>query len=166
MAVDTDDLIAFEPDKCFLKLRSVYFKHIQQVFTSSEFETFQMIIEKHFRAFDTICSATQDRQDAIVELLETAPDLTLVIGGFNSSNTINLNNIASQYGSSYHITNAECIIDENSIQHKSNAGSETITTNNWLPQTELTVAITAGASTPNSVTSEVIKRVLELRQKL
>jgi 4-hydroxy-3-methylbut-2-en-1-yl diphosphate reductase len=123
-------------------------------------------IEKHFRSFDTICSATQDRQDAIIELLETAPDLSLVIGGFNSSNTINLNNIASQYGPSYHITNAECIIDENSIQHKPDAGSKTITTNNWLPQTELTVAITAGASTPNNVSSEVIEKVLELRQKL
>jgi len=123
-------------------------------------------INSHFRSFDTICSATQDRQDAIIELLETSPDLTLVIGGFNSSNTINLNNIASQYGNSFHITDAECIRDINSIRHKPVANDEIIITKNWLAQTELTIAITAGASTPNNVTSEVIEKVLELRQNL
>ena len=121
-------------------------------------------INDHFRSFDTICSATQERQEAIIELLKTSPDITLVIGGFNSSNTMNLNNIAVQYAPSFHITDASCLIDEKSIRHKPGINQEIIVTKNWLPKDDLTIAITAGASTPNNITSKVIEKVLELRK--
>ena len=75
-------------------------------------------IDEHFRSFDTICSATQERQDAILDLLESGIDLTLVIGGYNSSNTNNLTNIAVRYGPAYHIEDVSALIDHESIRHK------------------------------------------------
>jgi 4-hydroxy-3-methylbut-2-enyl diphosphate reductase len=120
-------------------------------------------IEDHFRAFDTICSATQDRQDAIIKLLKQKNDMTIIIGGFNSSNTNNLTNIAAQYGPAYHIEDADCIVSYKSIRHKP-AGQEQISqTDDWLPDKPQTIAITAGASTPNTKIGEVIEKLLMIR---
>jgi 4-hydroxy-3-methylbut-2-enyl diphosphate reductase len=121
-------------------------------------------IDDHFRSFDTICSATQERQDAIVDMLDSGIDLTLVIGGFNSSNTNNLTNIAIRYGPAYHIEDFSALIDRDQIRHKIPDSQNIETTTGWLPEGELTVGITAGASTPDSKIEEVIKRVLELRK--
>jgi 4-hydroxy-3-methylbut-2-enyl diphosphate reductase len=121
-------------------------------------------IDEHFRSFDTICSATQERQDAILDLLESGIDLTLVIGGYNSSNTNNLTNIAVRYGPAYHIEDVSALIDHESIRHKIPDSHDEETTRGWLPDGDLTIGITAGASTPDSKIEEVIKRVLVLRQ--
>jgi 4-hydroxy-3-methylbut-2-enyl diphosphate reductase len=121
------------------------------------------VIDEHFRSFDTICSATQERQDAILELLESGIDLTIVIGGYNSSNTNNLTNIAVRYGPAFYIEDASEIIDREHIRHKIPDSQTIATTTGWLPEGKLTIGITAGASTPDSKIEEVIKRVLELR---
>jgi 4-hydroxy-3-methylbut-2-enyl diphosphate reductase len=121
-----------------------------------------------FRAFDTICSATQERQDAVVALLDQeAPDLAIVIGGYNSSNTCNLARICSDRIPTFHIADAECLVSGRAIRHRpvgapSTAAIREATTADWLPAGPLTVGLTAGASTPNNIVGEVIQRLEEL----
>jgi 4-hydroxy-3-methylbut-2-enyl diphosphate reductase len=116
-----------------------------------------------FRAFDTICSATQDRQDAIVTLVDRRPDLMLVIGGYNSSNTTHLAALAARSIPSYHIEDASCIEPGGSLRHKPyGAGAET-TTGSWLPAGPVTIGLTAGASTPNNKIGEVVAAVASVR---
>lgn len=120
-------------------------------------------LDEHFRSFDTICSATQERQDAIIELLENNIDLTVIIGGYNSSNTNNLTNIAAKYGPTYHIENEACLKDAISIEHQPAGQNKIITSMNWLLKGKLTIALTAGASTPNKKIGEVIEKIFLLR---
>jgi 4-hydroxy-3-methylbut-2-enyl diphosphate reductase len=119
-------------------------------------------IDDHYRAFDTICSATQDRQDAIIGMLKNKADLSVVIGGFNSSNTMSLTNIALTYCPAYHIEDARDLIDPSNIRHKP-VGQEPKTEKRiWLPNGDLSIAVTAGASTPNAKIGEVIEKLLLL----
>jgi len=120
-------------------------------------------IDDHFRSFDTICSATQDRQDAIHELGRKGMNLILVVGGFNSSNTSHLIEIAAQYTRAYHIEEARDLISEREIRHKRWDKPEPEIAKGWLPeQRPLRIGITGGASTPNRAIGEVIERVLLL----
>ncbi|CAA9410025.1 MAG: 4-hydroxy-3-methylbut-2-enyl diphosphate reductase, partial [uncultured Rubrobacteraceae bacterium] len=111
-------------------------------------------IAEHFELFDTICSATQDRQDALFDLLEQPLDVMVVIGGYNSSNTNNLAIIAEErIPKSYHIASGDCI-DGDAIRHKP-AGTpldarEEVEETDWLPEGPVRIGLTAGASTPNS----------------
>ena len=126
-------------------------------------------LNDHYRAFETICSATQDRQDAITALLNTQQfDLAIVIGGYNSSNTRNLARICADSLPCFHIADADCLISENEIRHrpasKLNQGglddSSEVTSHNWLPGAgAVSVAVTAGASTPDSVVGNAISRL-------
>jgi 4-hydroxy-3-methylbut-2-en-1-yl diphosphate reductase len=116
----------------------------------------------HFRHFDTICSATQDRQDAVLELVKSNLDLMLVVGGYNSSNTGHLCEIASQYCPAYHVQDADEIYSRDQIRHKPPFVKEPSLTTKWLPPGTLTIGVTAGASTPNRVVEEVILKVCEL----
>jgi 4-hydroxy-3-methylbut-2-enyl diphosphate reductase len=124
-------------------------------------------LEEHFELFDTICSATQDRQDALFELLEHTLDVAIVIGGYNSSNTNNLAIIAAErVPRSYHVASGDCIIGD-TIRHKP-AGTpldarEEVEEQGWLPGGPLRVGLTAGASTPNSQIGLAIRRILEAR---
>jgi 4-hydroxy-3-methylbut-2-enyl diphosphate reductase len=124
-------------------------------------------IEDHFELFDTICSATQDRQDALFELLEHPLDTVVVIGGYNSSNTNNLAIIAAErVPKSYHIASGDCI-SRDVIRHKP-AGTpldarEEVEERGWLPDGPVRVGLTAGASTPNSQIGLAIGRILEAR---
>jgi len=120
-------------------------------------------LPERFRSFDTICSATQDRQDAILKMTKEPLDLMLVIGGYNSSNTNHLVEISGQATSSYHIQNAECLVNADRIRHKPPGAAEEIETTGWLPAGRPIVGITAGASTPNNKIGEVVERVLALR---
>ncbi|MDZ7265893.1 MAG: 4-hydroxy-3-methylbut-2-enyl diphosphate reductase [candidate division KSB1 bacterium] len=121
-------------------------------------------IDRHFRNFDTICSATQDRQDAVLELVQNhGLDLMLVIGGYNSSNTNHLVEIAGQHTHAYHIDDAACLVDARTLRHKPAGQPDEITTSNWLPTGELKIGITAGASTPNNKIGETIVRLAQLR---
>jgi 4-hydroxy-3-methylbut-2-enyl diphosphate reductase len=118
-----------------------------------------------YRAFDTICSATQERQDAVISLLDEQPlDLMLVVGGYNSSNTCNLANICAARVPTYHIAEPECLVSASEIRHrpvgaaKGHAG-ETVA-RDWLPDGLLTVGLTAGASTPNNIVGDVVTRLV------
>lgn len=119
---------------------------------------------KNFREFDTICSATQDRQDAILKLGHRhALDVILVIGGYNSSNTAHLCKIAGQFAPAYHIDGPEAILSADEIQHLEHGASETIVAKNWLGDHKpLRLGITSGASTPNSIVAEVFSKVAKL----
>jgi 4-hydroxy-3-methylbut-2-en-1-yl diphosphate reductase len=124
-------------------------------------------LEEHFELFDTICSATQDRQDALFELLEHPLDIAVIIGGYNSSNTNNLAIIAAErVPKSYHIASGECI-EGDRIRHKPagtrlDAGEE-VEERDWLPTGPVRIGLTAGASTPNSQIGIAIGRILEAR---
>ncbi|HZN56208.1 MAG TPA: 4-hydroxy-3-methylbut-2-enyl diphosphate reductase [Candidatus Polarisedimenticolaceae bacterium] len=118
-----------------------------------------------FRAFDTICSATQERQDALHAMLDaTPPDVLVVIGGYNSSNTTHLLEIGLARGiPTFHIQDASRILGASSIRHQPlHAAGETETAD-WLPARPLTIGVTAGASTPNAEIERVIRRVAEVR---
>ena len=118
----------------------------------------------NFRLFDTICGATQERQDALDELLRRPLDLLLVVGGYNSSNTTHLAEMGEEKMPTWFIRNQECLESVESIRHFDLAQKQEITTQErWLPDRELQIAITAGASCPNNLIEEVILRVLSLR---
>jgi 4-hydroxy-3-methylbut-2-enyl diphosphate reductase len=120
-------------------------------------------LESRFRAFDTICSATQDRQDAVLDLIASRPDLMVVIGGYNSSNTTNLAAIASKSVPTYHIEDASCIDSAGAIRHRPYGARGESTTPGWLPAGPVTVGLTAGASTPNNKIGEVVETIAALR---
>ena len=117
-------------------------------------------IQAHFRHFDTICSATQDRQDAILKLAQSGVDLMIVVGGYNSSNTGHLCEISLQFCPAFHVRDAEEIISRSEIRHKPAGTAEVAITRNWLPQGKVRIGVTAGASTPNRVIEEVILKIL------
>jgi 4-hydroxy-3-methylbut-2-en-1-yl diphosphate reductase len=119
----------------------------------------------NFRTFDTICSATQDRQDAVNALLLEPLDVMLVIGGYNSSNTISLAALCDERVPTFHVSDADCIlVDSASIRHVRPGSSEEIETAGWLRTTgDVRVGITAGASTPNNKIDEAVARVFATR---
>jgi 4-hydroxy-3-methylbut-2-en-1-yl diphosphate reductase len=121
---------------------------------------------EHFRTFDTICSATQDRQDAVIEMLADAPpDVMIVVGGFNSSNTISLAALCAASVPTYHVEDAEGIHPENASLHYRRAGVAHVEADatGWLPEGAVTVGITAGASTPNNKIGATVARILATR---
>ncbi|MEO1143977.1 MAG: 4-hydroxy-3-methylbut-2-enyl diphosphate reductase [Cyanobacteria bacterium J06638_22] len=120
-------------------------------------------LNKHFLAFNTICDATQERQDAMLELVEETLDLMVVIGGYNSSNTTHLQEIAIERDiPSYHIDSGDRIGPGNCIEHKPLEQNLTMT-ENWLPDGHLTVGVTSGASTPDKIVEQVIEKILALK---
>ena len=120
---------------------------------------------RDFRTFDTICSATQERQDAVTELLEQPLDVMVVIGGFNSSNTISLAALCAERVPTYHIDTATGIDPDAGTVHYRRAGihHEEAEQANWLPAGRVRVGITAGASTPNVKIGETVARILATR---
>jgi 4-hydroxy-3-methylbut-2-enyl diphosphate reductase len=117
-------------------------------------------LPQRFRAFDTICSATQDRQDAILQLLdERRLDLTIVLGGYNSSNTCNLARICAERSPTYHIADPEGLVSGEEIRHKPVYGKQEATTRGWLPSGPVAVGLTSGASTPDNLVEAVIRRL-------
>lgn len=121
-------------------------------------------LKDHFRSFDTICNATQERQDAVVAIKDKNPDFIIVIGGYNSSNTNHLCELAETIAPTYHIDRASCVVSDNVIRHKPFGKKEEIETKNWLKKGPVSIGITAGASTPNQVMGETLERILSFRQ--
>jgi 4-hydroxy-3-methylbut-2-en-1-yl diphosphate reductase len=122
---------------------------------------------RDFRSFDTICSATQERQDAVKELLTEPLDAMVVIGGFNSSNTISLTALCAEQVPSFHVETPEAIDVEHGTIHHRLAGvtHHEATTPNWLPSGRpVRIGITAGASTPNSKIGEAVRRIIATRE--
>ena len=120
-------------------------------------------IEQHFRFFDTICGATQDRQDALEKLLQEPISLLLVIGGYNSSNTSHLAEMGEAKLPTYFIKNAAKMRSDKLILHYDQHKNQEVETTNWLPAGKITVGITAGASCPNNLIEDAIRRLFELR---
>jgi 4-hydroxy-3-methylbut-2-enyl diphosphate reductase len=125
---------------------------------------------RHFRSFDTICSATQERQDAVEKLVagpDGPPDVMVVIGGYNSSNTYHLAVLCAQHALTYHVADAGCIDPRRGTIRFKPAGSPLdapeVEAEDWLPPGPLVVGLTAGASTPNVKIGEAVERLLQTR---
>jgi len=122
------------------------------------------MLDQHFRSFDTICSATQDRQDAVLKLIAEPLDLMVVIGGYNSSNTTHLAAICEPRVQTYHIEDAMCVDPETqTIRFRPVGADREASRRDWLPPGARTIGITAGASTPNNKIGETIERIAATR---
>jgi 4-hydroxy-3-methylbut-2-enyl diphosphate reductase len=116
-----------------------------------------------FRSFDTICSATQDRQDAVKDLMQDPPDVMIVIGGFNSSNTNHLAALCAESTRTFHIESARGIDVETGIISYKLAGTQEIQAEEgWLPEGAIEIGLTAGASTPDSLIGETTQSILQM----
>jgi 4-hydroxy-3-methylbut-2-enyl diphosphate reductase len=120
-------------------------------------------LHEHFRFFDTICGATQDRQDALEKLLTEPLALLIVIGGYNSSNTSHLAEMGEARLPTYFIKNAAKMLSDQKIRHYNQQLHQEVETENWLPAGNITVGVTAGASCPNNLIEDTIRRLFELR---
>jgi len=120
-------------------------------------------LDTHFRFFDTICGATQDRQDALEKLLREPLDLLIVIGGYNSSNTSHLAEMGEAKLPTYFIKNAAKMASAKLLKHYSLHLQQEVETRDWLPSGNITVGITAGASCPNNLIEDTIRRLFALR---
>jgi len=119
-----------------------------------------------FQVFDTICGATQERQDALFEMLENKKmDILLVVGGYNSSNTSHLVEIGERELPSFFIRNAGCLKSLEEIVHFDLAQKEeTVSYSKILMgEGDIVVGVTAGASCPNNLIEDTIIKVFELR---
>ncbi|MEY2411226.1 MAG: 4-hydroxy-3-methylbut-2-en-yl diphosphate reductase [Verrucomicrobiota bacterium] len=120
-------------------------------------------LPQHFRFFDTICGATQDRQDALQKLLTEPLALLIVIGGYNSSNTSHLAEMGEKVLPTYFIKNAAKMESAALIRHWDQHNHLEVTTPDWLPSGPITVGVTAGASCPNNLIEDTIRRLFDLR---
>ena len=127
-------------------------------------------LSRHYRAFDTICSATQDRQDAVTAVLdEHHLDVMFVVGGYNSSNTCNLARICAERVRTFHIVDATCLVSADEVRHRPvSAGCagasapghphDDVSARDWLPRRgPLSIGLTAGASTPTKIIGRVVE---------
>jgi 4-hydroxy-3-methylbut-2-enyl diphosphate reductase len=120
-------------------------------------------VGEHFRSFDTICSATQDRQDAVQDMMKNPPDVMIVIGGFNSSNTNHLAALCARSAPTYHIESSLGIDAETGVITYKPAGTqETAEATDWIPEGPVEIGLTAGASTPDSLIGETAECILRM----
>ncbi|MEM1059519.1 MAG: 4-hydroxy-3-methylbut-2-enyl diphosphate reductase [Verrucomicrobiota bacterium] len=122
-------------------------------------------LDNHFRFFDTICGATQERQDALQQMLDSEKmDILIVVGGYNSSNTSHLAEMGEVLLPTYFIKNSEMLVSPGEIHHWDQHQNRELVTRDWLPEDrEVIVGITAGASCPNNLIEETIQRLYEFR---
>jgi 4-hydroxy-3-methylbut-2-enyl diphosphate reductase len=120
-------------------------------------------LAERYQAFDTICSATQDRQDAIVTLLRDKPvDLMIVIGGYNSSNTANLALLCHASRPTFHIADPDCLTSAQEIRHRPVGSKTEVTSRGWLPpEGPVAIGLTSGASTPDNLVGAAIGKLSE-----
>ena len=118
---------------------------------------------RNFRFLDTICGATQERQDALREMLLLPMNLLLVVGGYNSSNTSHLAEMGAAELPTYFIRDASRLVDDHHITHFDLHAGEEVSTGNWLPEGNIVVGVTAGASCPNHLIEETIRRLFAFR---
>jgi len=120
-------------------------------------------IAEHFRFFDTICGATQDRQDALEKMFKEPMNLLIVVGGYNSSNTSHLAEMGEAKLPTYFIKNSKKMESDKLIRHYDLHKKQEVETPDWLPSGNITVGITAGASCPNNLIEDTIRRLFQLR---
>jgi 4-hydroxy-3-methylbut-2-enyl diphosphate reductase len=163
----------FDPDKDLVRLGVAN----QTTMLKSETEMIGKLFEKtllqkygptelnnHFMSFNTICDATQERQDAMFDLVKEDLSLMVVIGGFNSSNTTHLQEIAVEHSiPSVHIDSGDRIGPGNRVEHKP-LDKDLEVLEPWLPAGKITVGVTSGASTPDKVVEEVMKKILAIKE--
>ena len=113
--------------------------------------------------FDTICGATQERQDALIKLLAEPLDMMIVVGGYNSSNTTHLAEMSAEHEPCYFIRNKSKILSTKAILHFDLHQQLEVQTENWLPTGKAYIGITAGASCPNNIIDDTVRRLFELR---
>jgi 4-hydroxy-3-methylbut-2-enyl diphosphate reductase len=118
-------------------------------------------LAEHYRAFDTICSATQDRQDAVIALLRDHPiDLMVVVGGYNSSNTLNLARICANRVPTFHIADDDCLVSPDEIRHRPAGQKAEVAARGWMAAAgPVRVGLTAGASTPDNLVGATILKI-------
>lgn len=116
----------------------------------------------NFRFFDTICGATQERQDALREMLSSRMDLLLVVGGYNSSNTSHLAEMGQEKLPTYFIRNSSRLESRETITHYDLHLKHEVRQEGWLRKAPITVGVTAGASCPNNLIEETVVRLFEL----
>jgi 4-hydroxy-3-methylbut-2-enyl diphosphate reductase len=116
-----------------------------------------------YQAFDTICSATQDRQDAVVALLrDKTVDLMIVIGGYNSSNTANLARICADSRPTFHISDPDCLLSAEEVRHRPVGSKTEVSAAGWLSaEGPVTIGLTSGASTPDNLVGATVARLAE-----
>jgi 4-hydroxy-3-methylbut-2-enyl diphosphate reductase len=121
-------------------------------------------LDSHFRKADTICGATQERQDALSEMLSVEKmNLLLVVGGYNSSNTSHLAEMGEGVLPTYFIKNSEKLISQKEISHYNQHKEQEVISHDWLPDGNVVVGITAGASCPNNLLEETIHQLFKFR---
>jgi 4-hydroxy-3-methylbut-2-en-1-yl diphosphate reductase len=121
-------------------------------------------LDRHFQKADTICGATQERQDALSEMLGNEKmNLLLVVGGYNSSNTSHLAEMGEAVLPTYFIKNSEKLISPTKISHYEQHKQQEVVSHDWLPEGNVVVGITAGASCPNNLLEETIHRLYQFR---
>jgi 4-hydroxy-3-methylbut-2-enyl diphosphate reductase len=120
-------------------------------------------LSEHFRFFDTICGATQERQDALNVMLAEPMNLLIVVGGYNSSNTSHLAEMGEAKLPTYFIKNASKMDSTSRIHHWNQHTNVEEETKDWLPEGKVVVGITAGASCPNNLIEEIIHKLYEFR---
>ena len=124
-----------------------------------------LTLNEHFHSFNTICDATQERQDAMFSLVDADIDLMVVIGGFNSSNTTHLQEIAVEHNiPSFHIDSAARVSLGNRIEHKPLHGDQLKQESDWLPAGKISVGVASGASTPDKAVLEVIEKIFAIKK--
>jgi len=120
-------------------------------------------LDQHFRMFDTICGATQQRQNALIQLLKEPLDMMIVVGGYNSSNTSHLAELSEDRVRTYFIKNAGEILSAKTIRHFNLHKQQEVQTENWLSDGPVSIGITAGASCPNNLIDDTVRRLFALR---
>lgn len=143
-------------------------EHIGKLFERTMLKKYGPLdLNDHFHSFNTICDATQERQDAMFGLVEADIDLMVVIGGFNSSNTTHLQEIAVERGiPSFHIDSAARVGPGNRIEHRPLHSEGEAIAHDWLPAGKISVGVTSGASTPDKAVQEVIEKIFAIKSQV
>lgn len=125
----------------------------QTTFHTEEWKKCQKFIKniyKHLQIYDTICSATEDRQKEVRTLAENS-DLTVVVGSKNSSNTVKLFRIAEEVAAS--ADGKRALLVETAAD---------LPAYRDVIRRAASISITAGASAPGSIIQEVNKTMAEI----
>ena len=120
-------------------------------------------VKEHFAdTRDTLCYATNDNQTAVTGMLEAPADLAIVVGGYNSSNTSHLVELCEEKLPTYFISSEEKILSAQTIRHYNFHTQEELVTENFLPEKEpISILITSGASCPDAIVENVIRKLAE-----
>ena len=142
-------------------------KEIIEIFT----KTFQEIHKKErvdeyiINTRDTLCYATNENQESTLSLLKNDVDLAIVVGGYNSSNTTHLVELIMKKTNTFFINSVDNILLNNSIKHFDIKNKREVITKNFLPLKKCDIIITSGASCPDLIIENVIRKICEMKKE-